>query len=127
MPLVGRFLATENASAAGQRDCLVTIQSKTPATSGYPVETWATLGTEWMSKIDQTGVEQFSAGQLSAATTTIFDMPYRADMDPDLVDVPGERRLVYRGRAYDVTAATTLRRGLLIRLITLAASKVEAP
>jgi SPP1 family predicted phage head-tail adaptor len=113
--------------SAGQRDRLVTIQQR-PAidvagASGRPVETWTKLGDEWMSRHDVSGGERFVAGanQESAFSTVTFGMIYRADMDPETVNVPKLRRLVFQGRTYDITAATIVgnRRG--IELTTIAA------
>jgi ribosomal protein S5 len=49
-------------------------------------------------------------------------------MDPDLVDVQKERRLVVSGRIFDIRAATTIGRRRGIELVTLAGSRlVEDP
>lgn len=94
-------------ATAGERDKLVTIEALTDATddSGFPTETPTTLGTAWMEKIDVSGTEEFKAGQLSAPYNTRFRMDYQSNMDPDLIDVPKTRRLVYRGRRYDIASA----------------------
>ena len=50
----------------------------------------------------------------------VFAFPYRADMDPDLIDVPKVRRLLYKGRVYDIVAATLLSRQEGVEVETLA-------
>lgn len=112
--------------AAGQRDKLVTIEADTSgvSASGFPTEGWATLGeAEWMSRepvmpFDFSG-ERFVSDQLTARNFDAWQMPYRSDMDPDLVNVPGQRRLRFQGRVFDILQADVLERSQ-IRLITLA-------
>jgi hypothetical protein len=41
-------------------------------------------------------------------------------MDPDLLDVPKRRRLVYKGRTYDIVAAGQIGRNEGVELLTLA-------
>lgn len=99
----------------GQMDRLVTIQKITQSrgTGGFPVETATTLGTEFMA-MEPLGagnsryVERFTAEQLSASGNTRWKMHYRADMDPESNDVPKTRRLLYRGRTYDIVSAQHL-------------------
>lgn len=106
----------------GDRDREVTIQRVTDgiADSGMPIETWRLLSTEFMAKVDLTARERFQASQMSASADARFEMAYREDMDPDLVDVPKARRLVYRGRTYDITMARLIGRNEGIELFTLA-------
>lgn len=106
----------------GERDRLVTIQQMADgqATSGFPTETPTTLTTAWMRTLDVTGMERFAAQQLSAQSVTQWEMGYRSDMDPELVDVCKTRRLVYQGRTYDITSASQIGRREGIELITLA-------
>lgn len=115
-------------ATAGQRDCFVTVESVTRSIgpSRQPVETWAQLGDDgvWMAKKAQAESgrfsEQFVAGQLSAQAYTEWSMPYQETMDPDVVDVPKDRRLNYRGRIYDIVRADALGRQRAILLTTLA-------
>jgi SPP1 family predicted phage head-tail adaptor len=110
-------------AAAGQRDVLVTIEGLTEgaAASGLPTETFAELGSPvWMHKRQASGNERFGADQWSASATTVWEMPYRCDMDPDLVDVAKQRRLTYKGRVYNIVGAALLRRGGPIQITTLA-------
>lgn len=107
----------------GERDRAVTIQQMAPSsgTSRFPVETWTTLVTTvWMRKLETKIDERFKAAQLSAAADTQWEMGYRADMDPELVDVPKTRRLVYGGRVFDITSASMIGRREGIELLTIA-------
>lgn len=107
---------------AGAMDREVTIQQLTESdgSSGYPVESWTTLGIEYMAKVQATGFERFGSSQLSAPATVRWRMYYRADMDPDSVDVAKKRRLLYQGRIYDITSAVEVGRQDGLELITLA-------
>lgn len=106
----------------------VTIQQLTDSadSSGAPIETWTTLLTAKMARESERGDERFKADQLSGAFMTKWTMRYSADMDPDLVDVQKKRRLLYQGRAYDITLAETMDRKAGIILHTLAATRVAA-
>jgi head-tail adaptor len=102
----------------------VTIQQapSTDATedSGFPSEEWTTLATNvWMSRRSLSGDERFTAGQLSSKAQLEWGMSYRADMDPDLVDVPKLRRLVYQGATYDILSADHVGRKDGVTMITL--------
>ena len=106
----------------GERDRFVTIQRVTDGvdSEGAPKETWATLTPAWAAKMDADGRERFMASQLSASYDTRWQLSYRADMDPELVDVAKVRRLVYQGRVYDIVAASLLGLREGIELYTLA-------
>lgn len=108
----------------GALDREVTIQARTDATStGFPADTWTTLEAGvWMARQAPTGAERFRAAQLSAVVETTWVCHYREDMDPDLVDVARDRRLVYQGRIYDITSVTELERLAVLELRTLGAS-----
>jgi head-tail adaptor len=109
----------------GERDRLVTIQTLTSSigSSGFPVESWATLRTAWMMKRDARGDERFVKDQTTAQQVTVWEAPYMADMDPELVDVRKERRLVYQGRAYDIEDASQVGRRDGIEFTTIAGVK----
>jgi SPP1 family predicted phage head-tail adaptor len=112
----------------GERDRPVTIQQRasSAAGTGFPVETWTTLiSSTWMRKIDLKGQERMQAGQLAARFDTMFEMAYRVDMDPELVDVTTKRRLVYQGRVYDIVAASQIGRREGVELSTLAGGPVS--
>lgn len=125
MPIGRTVLGGEPRLAAGQRTRRVTIQQRSATdakgASGRPVETWTTLAVEYMSRMDLRADERFAqTSQLSAFTDTQWHMPYRADMDPELVNVPKLRRLSYEGRIYDITTATRIGDKQGIELTTLA-------
>jgi head-tail adaptor len=122
---VGRSVLTgKQALAAGQRDKRVTIQQRSAAdakgASGRPVESWTTLGIEWMSKRPMHADERFAAEQESSYGEDQWVMPYRADMDPELVNVPKLRRLSYASRVYDIVTASIVGTKLGIELVTTA-------
>jgi hypothetical protein len=109
----------------------VTIQALTEGVddSGAPLSVAATLTHAWMSRRQsRTGrvAERFTADQLSSGTVIEWTMRYIASMDPDLVDVPKSRRLLYQGRAYDILEAENLDRQVGIVIRTLSHSKVPA-
>jgi SPP1 family predicted phage head-tail adaptor len=108
----------------------VTIQSLTDAvdSSGAPIPDPepTNLLTAWMSRETERSGEKFIADQLSGSIVTRWRMRYHHAMDPDLVDVPKKRRLLYQGRAYDITAAETMDRKMGIILYTLASSRLAA-
>lgn len=111
------------AMEAGLRDRLVTIQQSTDVTtaSGMPGEDWSTLVDDMpASKDDLTGRERLMVSQLSAQADSKFVINYRLDMDPEVVNVPKSRRLVYRGRTYDITMANMLGRREGVELFTIA-------
>ena len=113
----------------GARDRAVTIQSRPSAdaveTSGFPKDTWSDLATNiFMSKREANARERFTANQLSASFDAVFEMGYRDDMDPELVDVPKLRRLIYQGRVYDIVAANPINRREGVELFTLASTRI---
>lgn len=118
--------SSRQVSVAGLRDKFVTVQARTTvAAPGYPTATWSAIGAFWMSReeqIDRNSDERFTGGQESAYQTMIWHLPYRADMDPDLVDVPATRRLLYQGRTYDIQIAT--RTAATVTVSTLVGSAV---
>lgn len=126
MPIGRGVLVGKPAIAGGQRDKRVLIQ-QTPAVTpggGFPRDVWTSLITEWMSKKDMLADERFATGQEAAFAYTQWQMAYRADMDPELIDVPKTRRLNYQGRTYNIRAATLIGRKDGIELVTLVSSKV---
>lgn len=97
----------------------------TIATSGAPKESWFTLASPvWMSKRDMRGDERWKTDQVTAKFDSLWDMSYRADMDPELVDVPKLRRLVYQNRTYQIVSATLIGRREGVQLATIASTKV---
>lgn len=112
---------------AGKRDRMVTLEQLTESTgtSRIPVRTWTTL-VDGMpaSKQDISGRERMVADQLAARYDTRWEINYRPDMDPDLVDVPKTRRVVFSGRVFDIVSATQIGRRAGIELMTLAGSRI---
>lgn len=104
-------------SAAGQRDRYVLIEQCVDPEAQFPQ--WEALGYEWMSRVDLSADEHFQSDQKSAHGDTQWQMHYRPEMDPELVDVPAVRRLVYEGRTYDIRSASPMRWKSDIQLITL--------
>jgi len=120
MSVAQQVLVGKKRTAAGQRDKLVTIQQMTLSTStGFPVETWTTLRTAWMGRLDVRADERFTSNQHSSAMETNWYCDFASDMDPDTVDVSKVRRLLFKGRTYDILSAVSLD-GRSIELITLA-------
>lgn len=109
--------------AAGLRNRTVTIQRLTESkgNSGYPVESWTTESpiVVQASKDDAVGQERFAANQMTAPFDTTWQIPYVASMDPELVNVPKTRRLVYQQRVHDIVSATLigLRRGIELKTL----------
>lgn len=109
--------------AVGRRTYPVTIQQATSSVgaSRFPVESFTTLvELEWMARRSESQSEQLKAQHMTAPITTVWEMGYRADMDPDLLDVPKTRRLVYASRTYDIRSAIVIGERDAIELTTLA-------
>lgn len=107
----------------------VTIQQMASSVgpSKFPIETWSTLlSSVWASKDEQKAGEKFGDAQLSGSMVTTWTMRYIASMDPELVDVPKTRRVVYNGRVFDILSAVHVGRKESIQLTTLASSKVPS-
>lgn len=114
--------------SAGELDREVTIQELTVSegTSGYPVETWSALGDAiYMQMMPVSGRERFHAGELSAPMETRWQCQYDDRLDPDLVNVQKNRRLVYAGRSYDIVDARQIGRQDGIELRTLVKGDTE--
>lgn len=113
----------------GERDRAVTIQQLVEAVpdSRYPSERWTTLlGTVWMRKMDAKASERVKAEHIAAEFDTQWEMGYVASMDPEVVDVPKKRRLLYLGRAYEIVAASQIGRREGIELLTIASTREAA-
>ena len=122
MPVGRTVLTGQPRMAAGMRDRLVTVETKTDTTddSGFPSDgTWSTLTTVYMSRRDVTADERMAAGMDTAFANTVWHSPYLADLDPELVDVPSTKRLSYKGRVYNIRAASLLDRRAGVELMTL--------
>lgn len=129
MPIGRSVLQGTPRLAAGQRDKFVTIQQRSSndakGASGAPVETWTTLRQVWMARRDTRADERYSGAKNSAAIETFWDSPFFDDVDPETMDVPKLRRLVFGGRIYDILAASRIGRDG-IEFMTLASARIEA-
>ena len=108
---------------AGKRDQLVTIEEVTDDVDGEgaPIETWTTLVANMpAARYELQGWERLKADQMSARYDARWEMNYRIDMDPDLVDVPKARRIVCRGRTHDIVACRIVGRKAGIEVETIA-------
>jgi hypothetical protein len=114
---------------AGLRDRIVTIQQRSATDSadtdsGEPVETWTTLVASMPAhKVDIAAWERFKADQTTARYDTKWEMNYRTDMDPEVVDVPKTRRLLVQGNVHDIVACFEIGRRAGIELLTMASSQ----
>lgn len=114
----------------GERDRIITIEERPAADAvddaGTPIDgPWTTLVAEMpAARLDVQGGERFRSEQESARYDTRWEINYRADMDPDLVDVPKLRRIVEFGRTYDIESASVIGRRAGIELLTLSSTKV---
>ena len=108
----------------GALDQRVTIQYRVDGVSesGFPVEDWTTTAsrTVFMARVPLSGMERVAAQQVSAKYDTRFVMHYREDMDPDLVDVAKDRRLVFQGRVFNITGAQQLGAKAAVELTAVA-------
>jgi SPP1 family predicted phage head-tail adaptor len=66
--------------------------------TGEDLGAWSPFATVWAAVKPVTGRESWAAQQRFAEIDTVFTMRWRADVDVEV-------RVVYEGRAYDVTAA----------------------
>lgn len=112
---------------AGLRDRCVTIEqaADSAGSSGHPVETWTPLCTLWAFRDDLRASERFAAQQVASRVEVRWEVNYRADLDPEQVDVTKTRRLVWQGRPYDITGASVIGRREGIELLTMAAGRVS--
>lgn len=112
---------------SGERDTQITIQKllESQGSSSFPVEDWTTTEpiTIFARREDLRSGEKLQFSQLSAHADTRWEVNYRADLDPDQIDVPKTRRVLYKNRAYDITGASIIGRNEGIELLTIASSK----
>lgn len=118
------------AMESGERDQTIVIQERPIAdvvdSSGAPTEeppetAWTTLVASMpASKQHIRGDERLAASQLSSPYDTRWEINYRADMDPDLLNVKKLRRVVHRGKVHDIVDASQIGRREGIELLTLA-------
>lgn len=112
----------------GHLDRRVVIQQavSTSDSAGAPLSSWSTLGTVWMGRESIRGMERVQAGFAQSSYDARWLMHYRADMDPDVVDVPKDRRLVFGGRVQEIVGAQHLGRKQGIELTTKASTQEAA-
>lgn len=91
---------------AGARAWIVTIQAGADGTdeSGFPIFVWSDLAQVPAKRTQGSASEVYAATGEAARIVVDWAINYRADCDPDLVDVSKERRVLYRGRVHDVIA-----------------------
>jgi len=113
--------------ASGRRDRLVEIQEwigEDVGESGMPVPQFRTLCRVRAQREDVQAPERFTEGfvsdQMSARVWSNWVVPYRADYDPELEQVPKKRRLIYKGREYDIVDSSPIDRKKGVRFTTLA-------
>jgi head-tail adaptor len=96
----------------GERDRLVTIEQLTESrgASGVPLEQWSAIGDLFAGRFDDRGTEQYTNSQISAVAITRWEIGYRADCDPELIDVAKQRRINDGGRIYDILAGSLIGR-----------------
>jgi SPP1 family predicted phage head-tail adaptor len=82
--------------------------TRTADASGQPVETWATVATVWAQVKQLSATERAARLQTSAEETRVFRI--RADRRYATVS-PGGWRVLWRGRAYDLTGVVEVGRG----------------
>lgn len=119
-----RSIINRGGIEAGRRDKHIALEQVIDenANSNFPTERWVNLSSAWASREYVTLDERTEGSQLIASATSRWTIPYMESMDPDRIDVPKKRRLVYLGRVYPILAAELLSRqdGLAIVLVTKA-------
>lgn len=87
----------------------------------YPLEEWTPLRTVYAQRLNpRAGEETFEAGgaQVMAIASTVFRIRYRADMDPDRIDIPKRRRLVFDGSTLNIIDARAVDWKTTVELVT---------
>lgn len=113
----------------GLRDRRILVQQLTEtaeATSGAPQETWTPLCQMWARRTDAGDTERFTAQQIVAQVQTVWEVNYRADLDPELVDVAKRRRIIANGQIHDIVQAAQAERRDVLLLATIASSRVTS-
>lgn len=108
--------------SSGERNLLVTIQQLTEAedTEGMPIDgDWTLLYTAQASRMPLGGREQLAAAHVQSPFDTQWQTAYRPEIDPDLVNVPKSRRLVYAGRIHDIVDAKMVGQKRAVELMTV--------
>jgi SPP1 family predicted phage head-tail adaptor len=94
---------------SGPMTARLAIQSVTRTTdaAGQAVETWATVATVWAQVKQLSATERAARPQTAAEETRVFRVRRAAAWTPG----PGTHRVVWSGRAYDVTGVVEIGRG----------------
>lgn len=113
---------------AGRRDRVITIEQliETPAPGSYPLEAWEPLIILPAAKLELSAAERYQQGVTTGAYDTRWQINYREDCDPDLVDVTKRRRVVFGGRVLNIVGAEHLGRRAGIELRTVGAARDSA-
>lgn len=107
-------------ASAGQRDHLIAMVKQVDSVasgSGYTKKTDSTRYEFFAERIDMWSQERVVGGpQVSARMETQWKMPFRDEIDPETVDVPGSFKLVQGSRTHDIIGAQRIGRkvGVLI-------------
>lgn len=114
----------------GERNRIITIEQRTATDavggSGTPVAAFTVLVQNMpAARKDLSGRESWQNATESARFDTRFEINYRLDMDPELIDVPKLRRLVVSGRVYNIVSASVIGQKEGIELSTIAESTVR--
>jgi len=118
-------MTRRSAMEPGERDHTILIQQRAASDAvdsvGAPTDDpWTTLVAAMpASREDISARERFAAEQLSASYDTRWEINYRLDMDPWLIDVPKLRRILYQGRVLNIVAANQIGRREGVELLTL--------
>lgn len=98
----------------GQLDQRVTLQARSVVTDalGQDTITWVDVATVWAQCQSVRGREFFAAAQVQQEQTVKVRIRYRADITP-------LHRLVWQGRAHDITGVVPVGRKEMLELMCL--------
>lgn len=99
---------------AGARAWVVTIEGAVDGTdaAGFPIRVWTPIVVIPAKRSQSSAAEVYAATGEVARIVVVWETNYRADCDPDRLDVAKDRRVVYRGRIHDVISADVVGPGL---------------
>ena len=103
-----------SAIQAGQLDQRVTLQGRSVATdaNGQDTITWVDVATVWAQCQAVRGREFFAAAQVQQEQTVKVRIRYRADVVQTM-------RLVWQGRAHDITGVVPVGRKEMLEIMCL--------
>lgn len=86
---------------AGRLDRQITIQRKslTQSDSGEEQTAWADVATVWAEKVENRGPERFTTQQIVGHAIKTFRFRWSTTVD----EITTEHRVLFDGRAYDIT------------------------